>query len=50
MSALVGPVISMSGRVWSTVKLQLRLAGHGTSGWSMEKDSVWVPSSSSAGR
>ncbi len=46
----VGPVISMSGRVWSTVKLQLRVARHGTRGWSMEKRSVWVPSSSPVGR
>ena len=46
----VGPVISMSGRVWSTVKVQLRVARQGTSGWSIVKRRVWVPSSSPWGR
>ena len=46
----VGAVISMSGRVWLTVKVQLRLALHGTSGWSIANLRVWVPSSRCSGR
>ena len=45
----VGAVISMSGRVWSTVKVQSRLALHGTSGWSIANLRVWVPSSRCSG-
>ncbi len=45
-----GPVISISGLVWSTVKVHERRTGHGTNGWCIAKLSVWTPSSRSRGR